>query len=217
MTPRFPALFASVLIVFGLSACHKKSADEAAQDQLLVRDADVPGLSQKITDKGRASDVLQRGVREDGERKGSDEEGRDRDSDRKRDNRSPDVLRSDRQGESDSGSRCDSPRSHDQRACLRALIAVSDVRLDNVYQALIAATAARAGAEGDRHEARASVRRLRAAERQWLDYRDKECRRQTFDVEGKLWARTRAKCLGEFSGRRAEELSRDLDRVRSGR
>lgn len=176
-----------------LAGCHKsKSPDEIAQDKLLIRDADIPGASSRITDEDAKATPPAPARR----RAGDPAMG----------------TRSSENGEP--GSPCDSPRARDQHRCLKGLIAVSDAGLDRTYQQLIATISSRADVTGDRREARASVRRLRAAERQWLDYRDKECRRQTYETEGKLWARTRAKCLGEFSARRAAELSQNLAQVR---
>jgi uncharacterized protein YecT (DUF1311 family) len=58
------------------------------------------------------------------------------------------------------------------------------------------------------------VRQVRAEQRAWLVERDAECRRRTRAEEGALWARVRARCLGEMSDQRAQELAAALDRVR---
>jgi uncharacterized protein YecT (DUF1311 family) len=58
-----------------------------------------------------------------------------------------------------------------------------------------------------------SVQRLRVAQRAWLVYRDTECRRRGKGKEGALWARPRARCLGEFSARRANELADQFSRL----
>jgi uncharacterized protein YecT (DUF1311 family) len=59
----------------------------------------------------------------------------------------------------------------------------------------------------------ASVQRLRVAQRAWLVYRDTECRRRGRRTEGRLWARPRVRCLGQFANRRANELSDDFSRL----
>jgi uncharacterized protein YecT (DUF1311 family) len=51
------------------------------------------------------------------------------------------------------------------------------------------------------------------AQRSWLVYRDTECRRRNRGKEGPLWAPTRAECLAEFSGQRANELSAALAKL----
>lgn len=104
---------------------------------------------------------------------------------------------------------CDSPAATDQRRCLMAHLARSDVTLDRNYQALIASMKREAGTPPGGREPE-SVQQLRAAQRAWLVYRDTECRRRNRGQEGPLWAPVRAKCLAEFSGQRAEELARAL-------
>jgi uncharacterized protein YecT (DUF1311 family) len=91
-------------------------------------------------------------------------------------------------------------------------LAQSDVELDRNYQALIARLRRQAGTPAGAPEP-PSVRSLRSAQRAWLVYRDTECRRRSRGQEGPLWAPTRARCLGEFSGRRAEELASAAARV----
>lgn len=101
---------------------------------------------------------------------------------------------------------CTSPARADQRRCLLLHLARSDVTLDRNYQALIHDLKADAGvASGDPEPE--SVQRLRAAQRAWLVYRDTECRRRNRGREGALWAPIRARCLAEFSARRADELA----------
>ncbi len=186
--PRGSRLRLALILTF--AACGKaKSTDQFSQDKLLVRDADMPGAAKRVGPDGELKTAPNEDLR-------------------------PSVVRS---RESGAGSPCDSPRSHDQHACLKSLLNEYDARLQATYTNLISAIETRGEASGDRHEARAAVRRLRAAERQWLDFRDKECRRRTYETEGKLWARTRAKCLGEFSVSRGRELSQNLGDVRAGR
>ena len=107
---------------------------------------------------------------------------------------------------------CASPATPDQRRCLMTYLARSDAGLDRTYQLLIAEMKRRAGtASGDPEPD--AVLRLREAQRAWLVYRDTECRRRNRAQEGPLWAPMRAQCLGEFSGRRAEDLAASLARL----
>jgi len=107
------------------------------------------------------------------------------------------------------GPACASPALPDQRRCLSAYLARSDVTLDRHYQSLIAALKREAGKQaGDREPP--TVVRLRTAQRNWLVYRDDECRRRSAGTEGPLWAPTRAKCLAEYSALRTQELENAL-------
>jgi uncharacterized protein YecT (DUF1311 family) len=101
---------------------------------------------------------------------------------------------------------CTSPASEDQRRCLLAYLARSDVTLDRNYQARIRQLRSEAGTPEGAPEPE-SVQRLRTAQRAWLVYRDTECRNRNRGREGTLWAPTRAQCLGEFSRARAAELA----------
>jgi len=60
-----------------------------------------------------------------------------------------------------------------------------------------------------------AVQRLRTAQRAWIVYRDDKCRERTRAREGPLWAPVRARCLGEYSTRRAEELADVLAKRRA--
>ena len=103
------------------------------------------------------------------------------------------------------GPGCSSPTSADQRRCLLSLLAQYDVGLNSAYREIIQRLRSEAGASaGDPDPA--SVERLRAAQRSWLVYRDRECRRRTVSREGELWAPVRARCLGQLSDARAREL-----------
>ena len=113
----------------------------------------------------------------------------------------------------DSVAACDSPTLADQRACLYVHIAANDGELNRVYGELIAALRARAGSRSQDGDPPA-VRQLRAEQRAWLVERDAECRRRSRAEEGALWARVRARCLGEMSDDRAQNLAAELDRVR---
>ena len=107
---------------------------------------------------------------------------------------------------------CESPATPDQRRCLMAYLARSDAGLDRTYQSLIAELKRQTGTAAGGREPDA-VLRLREAQRAWLVYRDTECRRRNRAREGPLWAPMRAHCLGEFSGRRTDELAASLARL----
>lgn len=107
---------------------------------------------------------------------------------------------------SDLAASCNSPATADQRRCLLAYLARSDVTLTRHYQARIADMKRAAGTAPGEPEP-PSVQRLRAAQRAWLVYRDTECRNRNRGQEGPLWAATRARCLAEFSAARANELA----------
>lgn len=107
---------------------------------------------------------------------------------------------------------CNSPVPENQSECVRVTLAATDMRLNRIYRALIT--------EMRRQEKVApgakdptSVARLRVSQRSWLVYRDNECRKRGRRREGALWARTRVKCLGEFSVRRANELADNFSRL----
>lgn len=100
---------------------------------------------------------------------------------------------------------CNSPTTADQRRCLLELLARYDVGLNAAYRDLIRRMRRDAGADAGEPDP-ASVRELRAAQRSWLVYRDRECRRRTRSREGQLWGPVRAQCLGQLSDARAAEL-----------
>lgn len=100
---------------------------------------------------------------------------------------------------------CSSPATDDQRRCLLALLARYDVELNTAYRELIARMRSDAGTAAGEPDP-ASVGDLRTAQRGWLVYRDRECRRRTRTREGELWGPVRARCLGELSDARAREL-----------
>ena len=109
-----------------------------------------------------------------------------------------------------SGTRaCTSPTQENQSECIRVSIAAADARLNRIYRALITEMRRKEGVPPGGKDP-ASVQRLRVAQRQWLVYRDNECRRLGRGQEGALWARPRARCLGQFSARRANELADDF-------
>jgi uncharacterized protein YecT (DUF1311 family) len=104
---------------------------------------------------------------------------------------------------------CSSPTQENQSECMRVSIAAADARLNRIYRALITEMRRKEGVPSGAKDP-ASVQRLRVAQRQWLVYRDNECRRLGRGKEGALWARPRARCLGQFSARRANELADDF-------
>jgi uncharacterized protein YecT (DUF1311 family) len=92
------------------------------------------------------------------------------------------------------------------------LIAAADARLNRTYRALIAEMRRQENVAPGANDP-PSVQKLRIAQRSWLVYRDNECRKRGRGKEGALWARPRARCLGEFSTRRANELADDFIRL----
>lgn len=107
--------------------------------------------------------------------------------------------------ESYGGPSCASPTAADQQRCLAGYLARSDAQLDRSYQALIAQLKAEAGTHSGTAEP-PTVQRLRTIQRNWVTYRDDECRTRTAASEGPLWAPVRAKCLGEYSTLREREI-----------
>lgn len=107
---------------------------------------------------------------------------------------------------------CSSATPENQAECIRVSIAAGDAKLNRIYRALITEMRLQekvpAGAKDP-----ASVQKLRVAQRQWLVYRDNECRKRGRGKEGALWARPRARCLTEFAGRRANELADDFSKL----
>lgn len=104
-----------------------------------------------------------------------------------------------------SGDYCDSPTPADQRACLNRLIVANDADLNRTYQELIAQARKSGGSELEE--------RFRQSQREWINERDVNCR-QSESTDGRLWARARARCLGDYSSRRTAELQRSLSSLR---
>lgn len=109
------------------------------------------------------------------------------------------------------GASCASPAADDQRRCLTGYLASSDAQLDRSYQALITRLKEESGARAGASDPPV-VRRLRATQRNWLTYRDEECRQRLAASEGSLWAPARAKCLAGYSALREKELNDALAR-----
>ena len=112
------------------------------------------------------------------------------------------------------GPSCASPARDDQQRCLLGYLSRSDAQLDRSYQALITRLKRESGT-GAKAAEPATVQRLRTAQRQWLVYRDDECRKRTKPREGPLWAPVRAQCLAEYSALRARELDDALAKRKS--
>jgi uncharacterized protein YecT (DUF1311 family) len=108
-------------------------------------------------------------------------------------------------GESYVGPSCASPAADDQQRCLEGYLARSDMRLDRSYQALVTQLKAEAGKRSDAKEP-PNVLRLRTTQRNWVAYRNDECRKRTAATEGPLWAPVRARCLEEYSVLREREF-----------
>jgi len=117
-------------------------------------------------------------------------------------NRSP-ASESTRLSARSSGDPCDSPAPVDQRSCLNRSIVVNDADLNRTYQELIGQ--ARKSGGSDLED------RFRQSQRDWINQRDADCSSQG---NGKLWARSRAKCLADYSSKRAAELQRNLSSLR---
>jgi uncharacterized protein YecT (DUF1311 family) len=110
------------------------------------------------------------------------------------------------------GDPCNSPVAADQQSCVRIRLASVDTRMNRIYRALITEMRRKAGVPPGAKDP-PSVTSLRSAQRQWLVTRDAECRRRGKGKEGRLWARPRVACLGEFSAQRANELADTFSRI----
>jgi uncharacterized protein YecT (DUF1311 family) len=107
---------------------------------------------------------------------------------------------------------CTSATAENQSECLRVQLAAVDARMNRIYRALITEMRLEEKVSPSAKDP-ASVQRLRVAQRAWLVHRDNECRRRGKGKEGALWARPRARCLGQFSTRRANELADIFSRL----
>jgi uncharacterized protein YecT (DUF1311 family) len=102
-----------------------------------------------------------------------------------------------------SGNPCDSPAPIDQRSCLNRSIVQNDADLNRTYQDLLAQSRKSGGSELED--------RFKQSQREWVNTRDSECQSSG---QGALWARARARCLADQSGRRTAELQRTLNSLR---
>lgn len=107
---------------------------------------------------------------------------------------------------------CSSPTPENQSECIRVSIATSDARLNRIYRALITEMRRQEKVPPSAKDP-PSVQRLRVAQRQWVVYRDNQCRKRGRGKEGALWARPRARCLAEFASRRANELADNFSKL----
>jgi uncharacterized protein YecT (DUF1311 family) len=105
-----------------------------------------------------------------------------------------------------SGDLCDSPAPVDQRSCLNRSIVKNDADLNRTYQDLLEQGRKSGGPELED--------RIRQSQRDWVNTRDSECIQQTSAQGGALWARSRARCLADQSGKRTAELQRQLNSLR---
>jgi uncharacterized protein YecT (DUF1311 family) len=107
---------------------------------------------------------------------------------------------------------CSSPTTENQNECLRVSLASADAKLNRIYRALITEMRLQEKVAPGANDP-PSVQRLRVSQRAWVVYRDAECRKRGRGKEGALWARPRARCLGEFAGRRANELADNFSKL----
>jgi uncharacterized protein YecT (DUF1311 family) len=104
-----------------------------------------------------------------------------------------------------SGDPCDSPTATDQRTCLNRSIVANDADLNSTYQELLAQARKSGGADLEE--------RIRQTQRDWVNERDASCRPDTQSA-GRLWARSVARCLANYSDKRTTELRRTLAGLR---
>ena len=114
---------------------------------------------------------------------------------------------------SGSPSQCAVPSMADQRACLLALIAVSDAPLQRVYDSLITETRRRADASPGATDPPA-VTRLRTEQRQWVADRERDCTRDPAPGFVPLWAEPISGCFARMAATRQDELRSALVRVK---
>jgi len=100
---------------------------------------------------------------------------------------------------------CASPAAADQQRCLEGYLARSDVQLNRSYQALITQLRAEAGKRPGANDP-PTVKRLRATQRNWIAYRNDECRKRAAANEGTIWAPERARCFEEYTVLREREF-----------
>jgi uncharacterized protein YecT (DUF1311 family) len=102
-----------------------------------------------------------------------------------------------------SGDPCDSSDPADQRSCLNRSIVANDADLNQTYQELLAQSL-KSGGSGLQD-------RFRQSQREWINTRDAACQGVG---DGALWARSRGRCLADYSTRRTAELQRSLNSLR---
>jgi uncharacterized protein YecT (DUF1311 family) len=101
---------------------------------------------------------------------------------------------------------CNSSTPVDQRSCLNRSIASNDVDLNRTYLELLAQARKSGGSELED--------RFQQSQREWINQRDSDCNAQTPSENGKLWAKARARCLADYSEKRAADLQRNLNNLR---
>ena len=115
-------------------------------------------------------------------------------------------------GENAQNDVCGSSAAADQHRCLVNAIDRNDVALDAAYRRLIGALRRQANVSpGDQDPG--SVIALRRAENQWLDDRDRACRSVG---SAPLYARDRAQCFADQSGKRTGDLQQRANALGGG-
>jgi len=109
--------------------------------------------------------------------------------------------------------RCSEPTLSDQRACLMAIIAVNDRKLQQSYDSLVVelrriARVRRGTPDPPR------VASLRVEQRNWIAQRDRTCMGRQPAASGALWAQPVSECFKQLSASRAAELEERLRRAR---
>ena len=104
---------------------------------------------------------------------------------------------------------CSIPTTSDQRACLRAHVAIDDAPLQRVYESLIAEmrqTAGVAPGAPDPYE----ISRLRGSQRDWIAMRERRCMRDRVAGDDGLWAPSLFECFTKMSAARRADLAAAL-------
>ena len=200
-----------ISLVLAASAAQWACVDEArtetaaahARDSALVHDLVLAGYdSAAIRPSGRYFGVPTSGASTVTESSGELADAR---SDSTAPSTAKNVSTAAPSAESDVGPSCASPAADDQQRCLEGYMTRADANLNRSYQALVAQLNSERGARAGTSEP-ATVRRLRNTQRNWVTYRNDECRKRTAASEGPLWAPVRARCLEEYSALRQREF-----------
>ena len=200
-----------ISLVLAASAAQWACVDEArtetaaahARDSALVHDLVLAGYdSDAIRPSGRYFGVPTSGASTVTESSGELADAR---SDSTAPSTAKNVSTAAPSAESDVGPSCASPAADDQQRCLEGYMTRADANLNRSYQALVAQLNSEGGARAGTSEP-ATVRRLRNTQRNWVTYRNDECRKRTAASEGPLWAPVRARCLEEYSALRQREF-----------
>ena len=127
----------------------------------------------------------------------------------------PPVVRPDSVASDMPSPRCGIATMQDQRACLRAQLALADAPLQRVYNSLIAEMRRTAGVDPgapDPHE----VSQMRIAQRNWIAMRERKCMRDQPASDVGLWAPPLFECFTTMSAARRSELAAALAVARRG-